>query len=169
MHVNGASSTAKTIAIALLFILLLVPSAWFAWENRHMPQFGQAHDDAIYYIAAKSLADGQGYRIASLPQAPYETKYPPMLPWLLSVAWIVQPRFPENLAIATITYICFGVFRCLPSSYVPFIRLEVSAVSQPPRSTTYSSRKSLNRGQHASPCASSIGSPKLCSCSYTRQ
>jgi hypothetical protein len=101
MHVNGASSTAKTIAIALLFTLLLVPSAWFAWENRHMPQFGQAHDDAIYYIAAKSLADGQGYRIASLPRAPYETKYPPMLPWLLSIAWIVQPRFPENLAIAT--------------------------------------------------------------------
>jgi len=101
MPVNGASSTAKTIAMALLFTLLLVPSAWFAWENRHMPQFGQAHDDAIYYIAAKSLADGQGYRIASLPQAPYETKYPPMLPWLLSIAWIVQPRFPENLAIAT--------------------------------------------------------------------
>jgi len=91
----------KTIAIVLLFTLLLAPSAWFAWQNRHMPQFGQAHDDAIYYIASKSLADGQGYRIASLPQAPYETKYPPLLPWLLSVAWMIQPKFPENLAIAT--------------------------------------------------------------------
>jgi hypothetical protein len=92
---------AKTIAIALLFTLLLVPSAWFAWQNRHMPQFGQAHDDAIYYIASKSLADGQGYRISSLPQTPYETKYPPLLPWLLTIAWFIQPRFPENLAIAT--------------------------------------------------------------------
>jgi len=92
---------AKTIAIALLFTLLLVPSAWFAWQNRHMPQFGQAHDDAIYYIASKSLADGEGYRISSLPQTPFETKYPPLLPWLLSMAWFVQPRFPENLAIAT--------------------------------------------------------------------
>ena len=91
----------KTTAIALLFTLLLVPSAWFAWQNRHMPQFGQAHDDAIYYIASKSLADGQGYRISSLPQTPYETKYPPLLPWLLSIAWLIQPRFPENLAIAT--------------------------------------------------------------------
>jgi 4-amino-4-deoxy-L-arabinose transferase-like glycosyltransferase len=90
----------KTTAIALLFILLLVPSAWFAWQNRHMPQFGQAHDDAIYYIASKSLADGQGYRILSLPQTPYETKYPPLLPWLLSIAWFIQPKFPENLAIA---------------------------------------------------------------------
>jgi hypothetical protein len=92
---------AKTIAIALLFTLLLVPSAWFAWQNRYMPQFGQAHDDAIYFIASKSLTEGQGYRISSLPQAPYETKYPPLLPWLLTIAWIVQPRFPENLAIAT--------------------------------------------------------------------
>ena len=91
----------KTTAIALLFTLLLVPSAWFAWQNRRMPQFGQAHDDAIYYIASKSLADGQGYRISSLPQMPYETKYPPLLPWLLSIAWIIQPKFPENLAIAT--------------------------------------------------------------------
>jgi hypothetical protein len=90
----------KTVA-TLLFILLLVPSAWFAWQNRHMPQFGQAHDDAIYYIASKSLAGGQGYRISSLPQTPFETKYPPLLPWLLTIAWFVQPRFPENLAIAT--------------------------------------------------------------------
>ena len=95
------TKAAKTTAIALLFTLLLVPSAWFAWQNRHMPQFGQAHDDAIYYIASKSLADGQGYRISSLPQTPYETKYPPLLPWLLSIAWLIQPRFPENLAIAT--------------------------------------------------------------------
>jgi len=95
------TKAAKTAAIALLFTLLLVPSAWFAWQNRHMPQFGQAHDDAIYYIASKSLVDGQGYRISSLPQTPYETKYPPLLPWLLSMAWFIQPKFPENLAIAT--------------------------------------------------------------------
>jgi 4-amino-4-deoxy-L-arabinose transferase-like glycosyltransferase len=95
------TKAAKTTAIALLFALLLVPSAWFAWQNRQMPQFGQAHDDAIYYIASKSLVDGQGYRISSLPQTPYETKYPPLLPWLLSIAWLIQPTFPENLAIAT--------------------------------------------------------------------
>ncbi len=92
---------AKPTVFALLLTLLLVPSAWFAWQNRHMPQFGQAHDDAIYYIASKSLAEGHGYRISSLPQTPYETKYPPLLPWLLSIAWFIQPKFPENLAIAT--------------------------------------------------------------------
>lgn len=110
----------RTIAIALLFTLLLVPSAWFAWQNRHMPQFGQAHDDAIYYIASKSLADGQGYRISSLPQTPYETKYPPLLPWLMTIPWLIQPGFPENLTIATaiqwamippFLWLCFAWFR----------------------------------------------------------
>src|SRR5438045_1082980 len=85
----------------VLFVLLLFPSAWFAWRNREMPQFGRWHDDAIYYVASKSLAEGNGYRIQNLPGAPFETKYPPILPWLLALAWRIDPRFPANLTIAT--------------------------------------------------------------------
>jgi len=36
----------RVVALAL-FIALLIPSAWFAWRNRDMPQFGRAHDDAL--------------------------------------------------------------------------------------------------------------------------
>ena len=77
----------------VLFILLLTPSAWFAWRNRNMPQFGQKHDDAIYYITSKSLTEGRGYRILSLPGEPFETKYPPVLPFLLTIPWLLDPRF----------------------------------------------------------------------------
>jgi len=90
----------RALALAL-FIALLIPSAWFAWTNRDMPQFGRAHDDAIYVVVAKSLADGHGYRIQSLPGAPYETKYPPLLVWLLALVWKIDPQFPENLSVAT--------------------------------------------------------------------
>jgi hypothetical protein len=90
----------RVVALAL-FLALLIPSAWFAWRNRDMPQFGRAHDDAIYFVAAKSLVDGQGYRIQSLPGAPYETKYPPLLVWLLTLAWRINPQFPANLSVAT--------------------------------------------------------------------
>jgi len=90
----------RVVALAL-FIVLLLPSAWFAWHNRDMPQFGRTHDDAIYFVAAKSLADGHGYRIQSLPGAPYETKYPPLLVWLLALAWRIDPRFPQNLSVVT--------------------------------------------------------------------
>jgi hypothetical protein len=87
---------------ALLFLLLLAPASWIAWRDRKMPQFGQYHDDAIYFISAKSLADGTGYRIPSLPENPFQTKYPPVLPGLLSLVWLVNPKFPDNLAVATL-------------------------------------------------------------------
>ena len=90
----------RALALAL-FVALLIPSAWFAWTNRDMPQFGRAHDDAIYVVAAKSLADGHGYRIQSLPGAPYETKYPPLLVWILALAWKIDPQFPQNLSVVT--------------------------------------------------------------------
>ena len=51
-----------TWAEALLLLVLLVPSAVFAWENLDMPQFGFQHDDTIYYVCAKAWATGEGHR-----------------------------------------------------------------------------------------------------------
>jgi hypothetical protein len=51
-------------------------------------------------VAAKSLAEGAGYRILSLPDQPHQTKYPPLLSFALSLVWRINPRFPENLQIA---------------------------------------------------------------------
>ena len=86
----------RWIAVALLTAALL-PSAWLAWTWRAMPQTGIFHDDALYLVAAKSLAEGNGYRIASLPGQPYQTKYPPLYPALLSLVWRIDPSFPGNL------------------------------------------------------------------------
>ncbi len=83
----------------LALILLLIPSAAFLWRNSDMPQFGDIHDDSVYYVCAKSLAAGD-YRIESLPGRPFQTKYPPLYPLLLSIAWRVNPNFPANLPIA---------------------------------------------------------------------
>jgi hypothetical protein len=86
----------------LLLLALLVPSAIFAWENLDMPQFGFQHDDTIYYVCAKAWATGQGHRIISLPEQPWQTKYPPVFPLLLSLVWRIAPEFPANLKIATV-------------------------------------------------------------------
>ena len=86
----------------LLFLVLLIPSAWFAWSNRDMPQFGRwMHDDSVYFVCARSLAQGAGYRILSLPEQPYQTKYPPLYPLLLSWVWRARPVFPGNLYAVT--------------------------------------------------------------------
>lgn len=58
---------------------------------------GVYHDDAIYVITAKALAQGQGYRLIDLPNSPLQTKYPILYPALLSIIWKIWPSFPENL------------------------------------------------------------------------
>lgn len=61
------------------------------------PTVGTFHDDGIYLVTAKSLAEGQGYRIISIPGDPPQTKYPILFPWVLSLVWRVYPSFPDNL------------------------------------------------------------------------
>jgi len=84
----------------LIAALLLLPSAWFLAQFSDLPRFGQLHDDSLYFVSAKSLAQGHGYRIESLPGEPAQTKYPPLYPLLLSIAWRVTPEFPQNLPLA---------------------------------------------------------------------
>ncbi|HLK49035.1 MAG TPA: hypothetical protein VKT49_12920 [Bryobacteraceae bacterium] len=85
------------LAAVALFVLALAPSTWLAWRWRAMPQLGLHQDDALYLVGAKSLAEGQGYRIESLPGTPFQTKYPPLLSLLMAPVWKFGPSFPENL------------------------------------------------------------------------
>src|SRR5258708_10007366 len=93
---DGTDVARKAITLAVL-LLALVQSARLAWMAREMPHFGHLHDDSIYFVAAKSMAEGRGYRILSLPGEPFQTKYPPLWPLALAAIWKIDPRFPENL------------------------------------------------------------------------
>lgn len=84
----------------LLVLVALFPSAYLAWQFRDMPHFG-AYDDGIYWVCAKSLAEGRGFRTISIPGEPYQTQYPPLFPALLSLIWRMQSAFPSNLAAGT--------------------------------------------------------------------
>jgi hypothetical protein len=86
---------------AIAFLLLLIPSAHYAWITRDAPGLGKNHDDAILYVSAKSLATGEGFKVASLPEKPAQTKYPVLYPLYLSAVWRLNPSFPENLNLAT--------------------------------------------------------------------
>ncbi len=95
-----AGDAAHVVRKALIFgvlLLALAPAAHLAWVARAMPHFGHLHDDSIYFVCAKSLAEGRGYRILSLPAEPFQTKYPPLWPLALAVIWKLDPHFPENL------------------------------------------------------------------------
>src|SRR5579864_3342238 len=87
-------------APVLALIALCLPSLLFVWHNRDVPHFGVLQDDGVYFIDGKSLAEGSGYRILSLPSQPHETRYPPLYPLYLSMAWRMDPAFPANLPLA---------------------------------------------------------------------
>ena len=96
----------STIAL----IALCLPSLLFVWHNRDVPHFGILQDDGLYFIDGKSLAEGSGYRILSLPAQPHETRYPPLYPVYLSIAWRVIPSFPANLTMAVmLSWVCLPV------------------------------------------------------------
>jgi hypothetical protein len=81
--------------VAGLAVLVLILGSW-----RMVPQVcGAFHDDAIYVITAKALAQDQGYRLIFLPQAPIQTKYPILYPALLALIWKLWPAFPANLLL----------------------------------------------------------------------
>ncbi len=98
----------------IVFLLLLIPSALYVWKNPDMPEFGRLHDDGLLFVSAKSIASGDGFRIASLPEQPAQTKYPILYPLFLSMVWKLNPHFPDNLWIARLfswmlLVVCFAL------------------------------------------------------------
>ncbi len=75
-------------------ILALLPAYWLAWST---PAIGIYHDDSIYVLTARALAEGRGYVIESVPGGMTQTKYPVLFPAILSLVWRLWPEFPGNL------------------------------------------------------------------------
>src|SRR3990170_7346602 len=89
--------------LVAVFVAFLFPAYWIAF---HAPAVGVYHDDGIYLVTGKALAEGKGYRIISLPGELLQTKYPILFPAVLSVAWKIFPKFPENaLFLKTIPFL----------------------------------------------------------------
>ncbi len=115
MLIDSPKSTAHQIQVswrrfapALALIALCLPSLLFVWHNRDIPHFGILQDDGLYFISGKALAHDSGYRILSLSGEPFQTKYPPLYPWLLSLAWRINPSYPTNLSLALmLSWACF--------------------------------------------------------------
>ena len=92
----GGKALAFTIARPV-FVCTLICVAIAYLALLQTPAAGTFHDDGVYLVTAKALAEGQGYRIISLPSEPPQTKYPILFPWLVSLVWHLNPSFPANL------------------------------------------------------------------------
>ncbi len=92
----------RRLALLVLVLCVLAPSVYVFWQARSGAHLGRLQDDGLYWTAAHSLARDAGYRIESLPGQPYQTKYPPLYPLLLSAIWRLDAHFPGNLRWAVL-------------------------------------------------------------------
>ena len=91
------SRLSKSFIVAALIIAALLGAAAIWGANKQ--SLGLFHDDGIYVVVAKALAQGDGYRIISLPAAPPQTKYPFLYSYLLSWLWALDSSFPGNVLL----------------------------------------------------------------------
>jgi len=114
---SGAkANVSHPFAMARLAIALLLGSAAVWGINDKI--LGLFHDDGIYTVVAKSLYQGEGYRIISLPGAPPQTKYPFLYSYLLSWIWAFSPVFPQNIAaLKSVNIVIFIAIFFLSVSY----------------------------------------------------
>ena len=104
---HDTRAAARRWAPALALLALCLPTLLFVWSNRDVPHFGVLQDDGMYLIDAKALAEGAGYRILSLPSQPYDTRYPPLYPLYLSLAWRETASYPAALTAAVmLSWLC---------------------------------------------------------------
>ncbi len=90
-----------------LLLIAVLPSAWFAIAARELPQLGSVTEDGLYFSAGLSLADGRGYRLASVPGEPAQTRVPPLFPAYLApfshnrtlLSWMLWVLAPTALAL----------------------------------------------------------------------
>lgn len=101
---NRACHNVPWIGLAVLLILFLTVMVRLKPANF----FGSFSDDALYFSSAQALAQGQGYVLPSIPGTPPATKYPILLPGLLSLVWRYNPSFPGNIPLATAIMVTFG-------------------------------------------------------------
>ena len=77
-------------------ILLLLVVGFLLWEP--FPP-GIWHDDGVYVMLGRSLAQGEGLRYLGVVGSPLAPKFPPLFPLLLALGWLLSPSFPDNVPI----------------------------------------------------------------------
>lgn len=87
----------RVAPVALALLAVAVAALVFATQSRDV--LGLFHDDGVYVVAAKSLAERGTYVIESLPGEPAQTKYPPVYSVLLALVWRAVPSFPDNISL----------------------------------------------------------------------
>jgi hypothetical protein len=93
---DGSADSAWDRWAPWLFAALTLVLGLALWEP--FPP-GIWHDDGVYVLLGRSLAQGDGLRYVGIPGEPLAPKFPPLYPLFLALVWTLAPRFPENAGL----------------------------------------------------------------------
>ena len=89
----AVTSVSERAARRVLFEALAVACVVFAvyaiFHSDPLATLGRLYDDSVYLSIGKSIAEGHGYRSAQLVGTPVHVKFPPLLPAIYAVGWLV--------------------------------------------------------------------------------
>lgn len=78
------------IALVLAYVVL---------RGTDLIAIGAFNDDGVYAALGRAIARGEGYRLTYLPGSPVAVKYPPGLPALLAIPWLLGGGIPGLRAL----------------------------------------------------------------------
>lgn len=102
--------TGKVYAL-LGLVLIIVIGAYYV-GSIDTECMGFTHDDGVYAIAGKALAQGKGFKLLHVIGEPGQIKYPFIYPLILAAVWLFNPHYPENLAAMLYATIAFTLGGC---------------------------------------------------------
>jgi hypothetical protein len=125
---TGNPQISARFRILAAIVGLLLGAAAFWGANKQA--LGLFHDDGIYAVVGKSLSQGDGYRIISLPTAPPQTKYTFLFSYLLSWIWSLNASFPQNiLALKSVNIVILvAIFLVGTAFYLRFSESKLTAL-----------------------------------------
>lgn len=95
----------------LAFALVCVIGIFYA-RTIDTEVLGFIHDDGVYTVAGKSLAQGKGFKLLHVVGEPAQIKYPFGYPVILAIVWLFIPTFPDNLAMQNYVTLAFTLGGC---------------------------------------------------------
>ena len=77
----------RAAVVSAILAFTIAGLAWLYAGCIDTEAAGFLHDDGVYAITARAIADGDGPRLVHRPNEPIQVRYPILYPLILALGW----------------------------------------------------------------------------------